>query len=291
MSSQPSPAPIRRAVVPAAGLGTRLRPLTYAFPKELLPVGRKPVLGYVMEELASAGITEVLFIVSEAKPQIRGYFGEIFEATPGAEHVRCSYAIQEEQKGLGHAIALAEEWCAGSPFVVAFGDCIIESKAEWTPLQRMVATHVSEGSAATTLVETVPLERVSRYGIVAPVATAEISSPTGFRLQDIVEKPVADQAPSQLAVAARWILNASIFAYLKRGALDERGEINLTDAVRMQMQEGQAACAVPLIGDEARRDIGNFGTFFSAFIRSALSDPEYGDAAAAVAAELLRHRQ
>ncbi len=287
MSEQSSLQRVTRAVVPAAGLGTRLRPLTYAFPKELLPVGRKPVLGYVMEELAGAGITDVLFIVSDAKPQIRGYFGEHFQPEANLSELNCSYIVQEEQKGLGHAIALARHWCGNEAFAVAFGDCIVDTTRETTPLQRMVQAHVYGKSSATTLVETVPLERVSRYGIVAPEPGANLESGDAIKLADIVEKPSPEAAPSRMAVAARWVLNASIFEYLNRGALDERGEINLTDAVRMQMRDGGLAWAAPLLAGEARRDIGNFGSFFSAFIRAAVSDPEYGDLAASAAREAL----
>src|SRR6476646_8601813 len=108
---------IRRAVIPAAGLGTRLRPLTNAFPKELLPIGRLPVLAHIAAELRGAGITEALFIVSEQKPQIRAFFGEVYEGDtePGAERaelppLRCSYATQTQQRGLGDALLYAEDW-------------------------------------------------------------------------------------------------------------------------------------------------------------------------------------
>jgi len=267
---------VTRAVIPAAGLGTRLRPLTYAFPKELLPVGRKPVLDHIVGELRSAGITRALFIVSEAKPQIRGYFGDVYgDASDGLSPIECSYVFQNEQKGLGHALSLSREWTAGDPFVVAFGDCIIETHHDVSPLQRLLETHQINASSATTLVETVPEERVSRYGIVAPVRK-ESDDTYDIELNDIVEKPSPELAPSRLAVAARWVLENEIFEFLDRGQLDERGEVNLTDAVRMLKRAGGNLWAVRLRPDEARRDIGNFGSFFDAFVRAALRDEEFG---------------
>ena len=119
-------------MIPAAGLGTRLRPLTNAFPKELLPIGRRPVLAHIAAELRSAGITDALFIVSEQKPQIRAYFGDVYEGE-GADDaealpaLRCSYVIQPSQRGLGDALLYAEEWAAGMPFAVAFGDCMMDA--------------------------------------------------------------------------------------------------------------------------------------------------------------------
>src|SRR5579872_3708409 len=114
-----------RALIPAAGFGTRLRPLTSAIPKEMLPLGRKPVLEYVVEEMRGAGLTRLLFVISPGKELIRSYFGD------GSRWgVHCDYAIQPEMRGLGDAILHGESWTDGLPFVVAFGDCIIESRVE-----------------------------------------------------------------------------------------------------------------------------------------------------------------
>jgi len=193
--------PLRRAVLPAAGLGTRLRPLTRAFPKELLPVGRKPVLAHIATELLGAGITHALFVVSERKPQIRGFFGDVYEddVTGGALH--CTYAVQEEQRGLGDALLCAADWTAGEPFVVAFGDCMIDAPDSAAPLRRLLAAHQSKASDATVLTEQVALEQVSRYGVLAP-AEAQPDLPTEpFALMDIVEKPAPHEAPSRNVVA------------------------------------------------------------------------------------------
>ena len=266
---------MNQAVVPAAGLGTRLRPLTNTFPKEMLPIGRLPVLAHVVQELREAGITRALFVVSEAKPQIRGYFGDTFTGDNNKlPPLECSYNLQLEQRGLGHAIGLAREWTEGEPFAVAFGDCIIESTQVISPLQRLIALHTSSGSCATTLVEAVAPERVSRYGIVQP--KAKYANELDLELDDIIEKPQVEEAPSNLAVAARWVLDPGIFDVLDRTELDSRGEINLTDAVRSMKLAGGALWATKLRQDEARRDIGNFGSFFDAFVLAAMRDTEYG---------------
>lgn len=279
---------LNRAVIPAAGLGTRLRPLTNAFPKELLPIGRQPVLAYIAEELRLAGITQALFIVSERKPQIRAFFGDSYQGEcKDLPPLQCAYVVQGEQRGLGHALLHAEAWVGTDPFVVAFGDCMIEAAVPAAPLLRMIAVHREQRASATTLVEQVAWDNVSRYGVLAPEAPLEQAATQPFAARDIVEKPARAEAPSNLVVAARWILQPEIFSFLHRSAPDARGETNLTDAVRALRRSGSALWAVPLGAEEARRDIGNFDTFFAAFVRRALCDPEAGASARHAAREVL----
>lgn len=273
---------IDSAVLPAAGLGTRLRPLTHAFPKELLPIGRKPVLAHIVDELRAAGITRLLFIVSERKPQIRAYFGDELagDSESGAERpsVRCDYVVQKEQRGLGDALLYAEEWVGNKPFVVAFGDCLIEAPEPAAPLRRLIATHQEKQAAATVLVESVPWEKVSRYGVLAPENPQAGTGTEPFAAADIVEKPAQAEAPSNRVVAARYALHPDIFAALRSNPLDVRGELNVTDAVRALRQAGRPLWAVPLKAGEFRRDIGNFESFATTFVRAALRDPEFGEA-------------
>lgn len=282
---------IRRAVIPAAGLGTRLRPLTNAFPKELLPIGRMPVLAHIAAELRGAGITEALFIVSEQKPQVRAYFGDVYEgegAVAGGASLpplQCTYAIQERQRGLGDALMYAEEWAKGAPFAVAFGDCMLDAPDVSAPLRRLIALHAEKHAGATVLAEAIAREKVFRYGVLAPETPREPGDTSAFRVVDIVEKPVPEQAPSNLVVAARWVLDSTIFRYLREAEADARGEVNLTDAVRAMARSGHAFWAAPLGPGEQRRDIGNFETFFASFVRAALRDPEYGESARRAAAE------
>ncbi len=284
-----------KAVIPAAGLGTRLRPLTNAFPKELLPIGREPVLAHIVRELRLAGITQAAFIVSESKPQIRNYFGEEFDEAisgrPDLPPLRCAYLVQPHQKGLGDAILQAEEWTGGESFVVAFGDCLIDAPDSSLPLRRLLETFIRESAVAAVLVERVALEKVSRYGILSPhtpiESENESESEAPFRAGDIVEKPSPESAPSRLAVAARWALSPKIFDALRSGQLDSRGELNLTDPVRSLLKSGGALWGVPLMEGEARRDIGNYESFFAAFLRFAFRDPEYGEATRRLAEELI----
>ena len=291
---------VTRAVVPAAGLGSRLRPLTRAFPKELLPVGREPVLSYIATELREAGITDVLFIVSDSKPQIRAFFGDVYEGERSdLPLLHCEYVTQQEQHGSGDALLYAQEWVGSESFVVAFGDCIIETKDEGgrmkdeldvpssLPLSRLIATHVMQRSSATVLVEKVVREKVSRYGVVAPRMPLDAVPLEPFALSDIVEKPRVEDAPSNLVIAARWVLNPAVFTLLRQTELDARGERNITDAVRALGQAGEALWAVPLRPGEARRDIGNFESFFAQFVRAALRDAEFGATIRRVAREEL----
>jgi UTP--glucose-1-phosphate uridylyltransferase len=297
MSTPPFPAEvaaIHRAVIPAAGLGTRLRPLTNAIPKELLPIGRLPVLAHVAAELRSAGFTEALFIVSDSKPQIRSYFGDLYAADNGCldapNHLpplRCSYVVQTQQRGLGDALLYAEEWTDGLPFAVAFGDCIIDAPDPSAPLRRLVAAHTARSAGATVLTEAVPRENVFRYGVLAPETSLPPDGNGVFRVAGIVEKPSPEDAPSNLVVAARWILGPAIFTYLRRSVPDSRGEIGLTDAVRDLINDGGAVWAAPLKDGEQRSDIGNFETFFAAFVRAAIRDKELGSLTRGVAASAL----
>jgi UTP--glucose-1-phosphate uridylyltransferase len=279
--------PVTKAVLPAAGFGTRLRPLTSAFPKELLPVGRKPVLAHIAGELQRAGITHALFVISERKPQIRAFLGDAYtsDETAHLPPLHCAYEIQPEQRGSGDAVLRAEDWVNGEPFVVAFGDCLMDAPDPAEPLRRLIAAHGAQASVATTLVEQVPWENVSRYGVVAPQAPQPDPPTEPFALADMIEKPARADAPSNLVVAARFVLTPILFDALRRTASDARGEQNLPDALRLLGQEGHPLLAVPLRPGEARRDIGNFESFFGAFVRAALRDPEYGASVRQVIAE------
>jgi len=268
---------VHRAVVPAAGFGTRLRPLTNAIPKEMLPIGRKPVLQHVVDELLGAGLTDILFVISPRKDMIRDYFGD------GAKFgLNCHYVIQPEMKGLGDAVLRAEQWVSDEPFVVAFGDCLITGLVDSvahseSPTQRLLSTHNMQGSFATVLTERVAREDTYKYGIVSPQDMGQIGA-AGFKLKDIVEKPDAAHAPSNYAVAARWALNPVIFSYLHKASPSRDGEVNLTDNVRIMISDGLAAWAVPLQPGEARVDIGGWKTYLMAAARGAVEDPEWGEA-------------
>lgn len=263
---------VHRALVPAAGFGTRMRPLTLAIPKEMLPIGRKHVLDYVVEELKLASIDHVLFVVSPGKEMIRKYFGD---GERFGLHI--DYVLQPEMRGLGDAILCGEEWTQDEPFVVAFGDCIIESPAEVNPLCRMLDVHTKGSACATVLTERIPREKTRKYGILQPSENLAEPISLPFQFADIVEKPLPENAPGERAVAARWVLETQIFRYLHKCIPDPNGEVNLTDAVRAMLREDPRGWAVPLLDGEVRLDIGGWDTYFIAQIRAALADPEMGD--------------
>lgn len=281
---------IHRAVVPVAGLGSRLRPLTFATPKELLPVGRLPVLGHVMEELAAAGVDEALLVVSDAKPQIRAFLGDTYHARTAP--VRVDYIVQPVQRGSGDAVLLGREWLGSEPFAVAFGDAIITSVDPSAPLRRLISLYEQSGCRAAVLVQSVQRERVSRYGVVAPAARIEGEPVEPFLLQGIVEKPDVESAPSNLVVSARFVLTAAVLDALAAVPADARGELNLPDAIAATIRGGGSVWAVPLLPGEARHDIGNFGSYFAAFVQAALEDRDFGaEARRAAQGELNRASQ
>jgi UTP--glucose-1-phosphate uridylyltransferase len=277
------------AVIPVAGLGTRLLPATKSQPKEMLPVGRKPVVQYVVEELTRVGIKRVLFITGPGKASIENHFdlnGELIQTLreSGKEDllaefefervsIQYFYTRQRQLLGLGHAISCAHSFVSNQPFVVALGDSIIGMHAESDVVQRMVRCYEERGAAAVIAFEEVPPEEVSHYGIARPGSDDEI-----FEIVDLVEKPSPRDAPSNLAIAARYVLSPGIFDALATTRRDRRGEIQLTDAIRGVIRGGGRAFGVRLRPGERRYDIGNFESYFEAFVAFALADPKFGGA-------------
>jgi UTP--glucose-1-phosphate uridylyltransferase len=177
-------------------------------------------------------------------------------------------------KGLGDAILLSEEWLQGRPALVAFGDCVIETPGD-IPASRLIMAHLESGAGATVLTQRVPPESTRKYGIMKPLADADLDFP--FPLEDIVEKPQPEDAPSNIAVAGRWILEPSVLELLKRTPAGPDGELSLTDAIRLGLNEGLVVWATPLREGEARRDIGGWETYLSAVADCAARDEEFGE--------------
>ena len=259
------------AVVPAAGFGTRLRPLTDAIAKEMLPVGRKLALERIVEELRAAGMRRIVFVLSPAKePVIRKHFGD------GIDGADFAYALQPEMRGLGDAVGRAEPFIpAGQSFVVALGDAVFEEATPGAITTRLADRFAAGGDCAVGLiVQKVARDRISRYGVVKPAGEA---GPDAFAISDIVEKPAPDDAPSDYAAAARYALTPDIFAVLRQTLPGKGGEIQLTDAMRTLLQQGRGGVAVPLLPGETRHDIGGLDSYFKAFAAFALRDPDGGD--------------
>jgi len=275
------------AVIPVAGLGTRLLPATKSQPKEMLPIGRKPVVQYVVEELTRVGMKRVLFVTGPGKASIENHFdlnGELTQTLRenGREElleelqferssVQYFYTRQRQLLGLGHAVLCAQPFVGSRPFVVALGDSIIGMHAESDVVARMMRVYEERDAAAVVAFEEVPRDEVAQYGIGSPRTTGEI-----FEIDDLVEKPSPDEAPSNLAIAARYVLSPAIFEALSRTRRGTGGEIQLTDAIRAMIRGGGRAYGVRLRPGERRYDIGNFDAYFEAFVEFALADPKFG---------------
>jgi UTP--glucose-1-phosphate uridylyltransferase len=277
------------AVIPVAGLGTRLLPATKSQPKEMLPVGRKPVVQYVVEELTRMGMQRILFITGPGKASIENHFDlndELIETLreSGKEDllaeleferaaVQYFYTRQRRLLGLGHAISCARSFVGDRPFVVALGDSIIGLQAESDVVQRMTRCFEERDAAAVIAFEDVPAAEVSHYGIARPKSDDEV-----FEIADLVEKPAPHEAPSTLAIAARYVLSPAIFDAIATTRRGSGGEIQLTDAIRAMIANGGRAYGVRLRPDERRYDIGNFESYFEAFVAFALADARFGPA-------------
>lgn len=287
------------AVVPVAGQGTRLLPSTKSQPKEMLPVGRKPVVQYVVEELALSGIARLLFVTGPGKTSIENHFDinvELisFLRETGKEDLleeldferqslQYFYTRQRRQLGLGHAVLCAQPLVGKQPFVVALGDSIIGLHAQSRIVRRMVEEFERARADAVIAFEDVPREDVVNYGIAKPHGEPGAV----FQLADIVEKPTTSEAPSNMAVAARYVFAPAIFDLLAVTKPGKGGEIQLTDAIRALIAGGGKVLGVRLPADERRFDIGNFESYFQAFFEFALADPKYGEALRRFARKLL----
>jgi UTP--glucose-1-phosphate uridylyltransferase len=276
---------IPMAVVPVAGLGTRLLPATKSQPKEMLPVAKKPVVQYVVEELEENGIRQVLFITGKNKSSIENHFdfdhelmrtlrsggkkdllAELeFEQMP----LQFFFTRQRVQRGLGDAILCARLFTQDSPFIVALGDSIIGLQGQSGVVRRMAEVFESENAGCVIAVEEVPMESVSSYGVVKPGMRLGAE---GFVIEDLVEKPASSEAPSNLAIAARYVFSPEIYPALEKTAPGKGGEIQLTDAIKIMLREGKRIVGIRLGPDEKRYDIGNFESYFEAFIEFAIAE-------------------
>ncbi|MGN0846230.1 MAG: UTP--glucose-1-phosphate uridylyltransferase [Kiritimatiellia bacterium] len=237
-----------KALIPAAGYGTRFLPASKTIPKEILPVGAKPAIQLIVEEALAAGADEVVIVTSPDKPSLKRHFDpdpiwharcarkpEVDAALTHLEDIgrRITWTFQTEQKGLGHAVLQAAELLRSEtdPILILLGDALVSGTP---PSPAMAAISRTFGGASVVGLEEVPLERVSRYGIVKGAETAgpaEAQGGTVLKLADLVEKPAPEAAPSRLAIAGRYLLDPKIFALLASQTPGVGGEIQLTDAI------------------------------------------------------------
>ena len=267
---------IRKAVIPAAGLGTRVLPATKAQPKEMLVIVDKPALQYLVEELVEAGIEEILIITGRNKVSIENHFDYSYELEKTLEEKgkkdllkvvnnisemsNIYYVRQKKPLGLGHAISCAEAFVGDEPFVVLLGDDIIYTAKDkgQNPVTKQLVEKYNELQGGTILgVQEVPHENVSKYGIIKPLK--QIDEKT-VAVEDFIEKPSVDEAPSNLAALGRYVLEPEIFSYLKRTKPGKGGEIQLTDAILAMKNDGEKLYAYNF--DGLRYDTGDkFGMF------------------------------
>jgi UTP--glucose-1-phosphate uridylyltransferase len=257
------PSMIKKAVIPAAGFGTRMLPAAKSIPKEMLPVLDKPTIQYVIEEAAAAGIDDALLIVSRDKKAVEDHFDRHpeLEARLSAggktaliqsildlqEKVRVHSTRQLDQRGLGHAVLQARSHVGGDAFLCMLGDTIFSGDV--SPAQQLLAAYEKFGTTVIGLEEVAP-EKVERYGVVG----GDMLDDSTIRINTLVEKPKASEAPSRLAIAARYVLTSDIFACIDRTPPGKGNEIQLTDAIKIQLQSG------PIHGVKLkakRHDIGN----------------------------------
>lgn len=289
---------VRKAVIPAAGLGTRFLPATKACPKEMLPVVDKPVIQYVVEEAVAAGIRDILVITGRGKRSLEDHFDRSFELEhyleAGGKHedLRAMRAIadmadihyvrQGTPRGLGHAVLVAKEHVGDEPFAVLLGDDMMHENS--TVLSDMIDMH-ERLQASVIAVKEVPDEEISLYGCVSP----NDKSASDITINGIVEKPNAADAPSNMAVMGRYVFTPEIFDAIERTGPGRGGEIQLTDAIALLLEK-QAVYAHTF--DKGRFDIGNKLDYLRATVELALERPDLGEEFRAILFDIVdRERQ
>ncbi len=281
-------AKVRKCVIPAAGLGTRLLPATKSQPKEMVPVGRKPAIQYVVEEAIQAGLREILIVTGSKKRSIEDHFDydhvleEELDRKGGNSpckdanlydraDVQLLYTRQAKPTGLADAVSLAEVFVDGEPFVVSLGDNIVVSPNGGLFLSSLIQMHMEKQAAASFALERVDPEDVGRYGIVRAQLEGDEA-----RIMDLVEKPSPSGAPSNLAIVGRYVFNPEVFNAIKAIGAGVGGEKQLTDAICVLVREGKPVWGRIMTHGTIIHDIGTPYSYALAFIDMCLRDPELG---------------
>ncbi len=279
--------PVRKAVFPVAGLGTRFLPATKASPKEMLPVVDKPLIQYAVEEAYAAGIRHMIFVTGRSKRAIEDHFDTAYELeneleTSGKhallalvrsvqpDDMDCAFVRQPRSLGLGHAVLCAEPLVGNEPFAVLLADDLMMGPQGGEPVLAQMAQAFRQQGRSLLAVQEVPADQVHRYGIVA-------GEPAGgqlIRIDRIVEKPAPQDAPSRMGVAGRYILTPAIFDEIRNQPTGAGGEIQLTDGIARLMQH-EAVYAFQYAGK--RYDCGSKEGFLEATVELALLHPDVGD--------------
>lgn len=274
---------IRKAVFPAAGLGTRFLPATKASPKEMLPLVDKPLIQYSVEEAVLSGIETILIVTGREKSSIENHFDisyelenllqekgkmEFFEQVRAISEIcRISYTRQKQALGLGHAIYQAKDFSANEPFAVLLADDVVDAE---TPALKQMIEVFEKYNAPVIATMKVAGEAISRFGVI----DAEEVEKNVFKINDMVEKPAFKDAPSDLAIIGRYILTPDVFDAIERTEKGAGGEIQITDAMRLMLKEGKPFYAVKLEG--TRHDAGDKLGFLIATVEFALKREDLG---------------
>ncbi len=284
---------VRKAIIPAAGLGTRFLPATKAIAKEMLPIVDIPTIQYIIQEAVDSGIEEILIITNSNKHAMENHFDKNYELEERlkesgkleqvkmiqdiADMANIYYIRQKEPKGLGHAVLCAKSFIGDEPFAVLLGDDVVVNK-EGKPALKQLIEQYSKTSASVIGVQTVDKKDVSKYGIVEP-SKSHPAKGRLVKLTDMVEKPAVEKAPSQLAVLGRYVLTPEIFELLETQGKGAGGEIQLTDAIK-RLLDRQAVYAYDFEGkryDVKRYDVGDKFGFIKATIDFALDREDLHD--------------
>lgn len=273
---------VKKAIIPAAGLGTRFLPVTKAMPKEMLPIVDKPTIQYIIEEAIESGIEDIIIVTGKGKRSIEDHFDhnyelednlmkkekwDLLDKVKATTEVELHYIRQKEPKGLGHAVWCARKFIGDEPFAVLLGDDIVQAE---TPGLRQLIEQFEETQSSVVGVQQVPEDETYRYGIVDP-STIEGRR---YQVNNFVEKPKLGTAPSNLAIMGRYVFTPEIFNHLDKQQIGAGGEIQLTDAIQMLNQE-QSVYAYDFQGK--RYDVGEKMGFLKTTIDFALQNEEMKD--------------
>jgi len=276
---------VTKAVFPVAGLGTRFLPATKASPKEMLPIVDKPLIQYAVEEAAAAGITEMIFVTSQSKRAIEDHFDRSWELENllvkrqkdellqlvqkiKPAHVNCIYVRQAEALGLGHAVLCAQSVIGNEPFAVLLADDLLDAS---TPVLRQMLQMYEQHQASVVAVERIQPAQTRSYGVVAGEGADQCSEGKAFAISDIVEKPSPEEAPSDLGVVGRYVLDGRIFDKLRHLKPGSGGEIQLTDGIQELLRD-HPVMAYQYEG--VRYDCGSKLGYLKASVDFALRHPE-----------------
>ncbi len=279
---------IRKCVIPAAGFGMRLLPATKSQPKEMLPIGRKPVIQYVVEEAVEAGLKEILIVTGARKRSIEDHFDYdqilwdqlakrgISAQSAGIklfarQGIQLLFTRQSCPTGIADAVSLAEVFVDGKPFVVCLGDNIVVNRRSGHFLSSLMSIYESKNCAAVVALKKISPEDSIRYGVAKVEDSGEL-----VRITGVVEKPPVEKAPSNLALAGRYVFDASILDAIKKTPIGVGGERQLTDAIGVLLSEGKEVYGLVLDEGNIVHDIGTPYSYALAFIDLCLRDPELG---------------